>query len=477
MIKRTAIILVVLLGSSLFAQFGSSVVIDARSIGMGSTHNSTAIGISTLGINPANLILGERNSFEMSSIFPLPPLSIRGGTDFITFEDINYFFGGVDGEPRLLTDADKERLNNLFADGGKVSTDFGVELFSASYVSTPKVGAFGFSIKDYAGAYFQIPAAISNLVLNGNQVGRVHDFSDANVKALWLRSYSLTYARELVEWKQNIFDKIGVGISFKIFSGFAYGGTEQVNTSIQLDNDLGVRTKSKLLAYSSFSEDLGMKYDFDSVETESNPSPFMTPAGSGFGIDFGFTAVLKKNWTFSLALTDIGSINWTGHNAKFETDVDYYIDNFDTDVPEGSQNQLDSLKEMFDSSATKTGEFSTGLPTALRLGASYKFTKENSGVPGVLIVALDYNQGFNDLPGNSKKPRFSIGTEWKPMNWIPFIRTGFSFGGANGFGWGLGVGFDMSSLELNIASTNMETAFAPNSSKRVSIAIGSKWKF
>jgi len=475
--KKSAIIFVLLLGCNLFAQLGSSVVMDPRSTGMGSTHNSTAIGIYTLGINPANLIYGEKNSFELSTVFPIPQLSVRGGTDFITLEEVNYFFGGVNGKARLLTEADKERLNNLFSDGGKISMDNGLEMFSASYVSTPKVGAFGFAIKDYMGAYFQIPAAISDLVLYGNPVGKVHNFSDADAKAMWLRSYSLTYARELVEWKQKVFDKIGAGISFKIYSGFAYAGTDQVNTSVDFDNNSGVNAQSGLLAYSSFSPDLGVKYKFDSLKTEQKKSLFITPVGSGFGIDFGLTAVLKKNWTFSLSITDIGSINWTEHNAKYATDVNFYIDNFNTEGENGAQSQLDSLKEMFDSVASKTGDFSTGLPTALRLGASYKFTKENSGVPGVLIVALDYNQGFNDLPGNSKTPRFSIGTEWKPMNWIPYIRTGFSFGGANGFGWGFGVGFDMTVLEINLATTNMETAFSPNGSSRVSFAIGSKWKF
>ncbi|HOJ17918.1 MAG: conjugal transfer protein TraF [Ignavibacteriales bacterium] len=475
--KITTLIIAVIISINLYAQFGSSALMDAKSSGMGSTYNTTAKGIYTLGINPANLVHGNNTDFEMSIPFPFPSLGVRGGTDFITIEDINYFFGGVDGKPRLLTDSDKERLNGLFEDGGKISFDLGLEIFSASYVSTPKVGAFGFSIKDYAGWYFQIPGAVSNLVLYGNTLGKVHDLSDADVKAMYIRSYSLSYAREIVEWKQKVFDKIAAGISFKIYSGFAYAGTDQVNSSVELDNNLGVNTKSKLLAYSSFSPDLGVKYDFDSVETDPKPSPFMTPAGSGFGIDIGFTAVWKKNWTFSLAFTDIGSINWTGNNAKFATDVDYYIETFETESEEGKKSQLDSLKEMFDTIATKTGEFSTSLPTTLRMGAAYKFTKENSGVPGVLIVALDYNQGFNNLPGNSTTPRFSIGSEWKPMDWIPFIRTGFSFGGANGFGWAFGLGINMGVMDLDIASTNMETAFSPNSSKRVSVSIGSKWKF
>ena len=68
--------------------------------------------------------------------------------------------------------------------------------------------------------------------------------------------------------------------------------------------------------------------------------------------------------------------------------------------------------------------FSTGLPTAFRFGLGFMLNEEDNFLPGTLLLGLDYNQGFNDLPGNSKTPRVSFGFEWKPGDWIPYLRSG-----------------------------------------------------
>ena len=122
------------------------------------------------------------------------------------------------------------------------------------------------------------------------------------------------------------------------------------------------------------------------------------------------------------------------------------------------------------------GSFSTNLPTALRLGASNKFNFGANSWSGTLLLAMDINQGFNDMPGNSQKTRVSIGAEWKPMDWIPFIRTGFSIGGLTGFQWGLGLGVDAGTLEFNL-STSTQSLISPNSAKFFSVAFNSRWKF
>jgi len=469
--KRYIILTIVFSIVNIYGQLGSSGVSDAKNMGLAKTHNAISRGIHAIGINPANLIYGESNSTEFSAVLPIPQISVRTGTDFMTLEEVNYFFGGVNGKARVLTEDDKTRLNNLFEDGGKFFLDNSFELFSFNYTSKPKIGSFAFSIKDYVGGYFQVPQAVVSIALTGNPVGKVYHFNDTDAKFWWLRSYSLTYARELSEIKQKIFDKIGAGISLKLMHGYAYATTEKVNTNLTFDQKNAMSGYADLLAYSSFSPDLGVKYDFEDSKSDPNASPFPSPAGTGFGLDIGFTAQLDKRWNFALSITDIGSINWSEKTAKFYANNDFYIDDL------SSEEQRDTLESKFKGTSEKTGSFSTGLPTALRMGVSYLFTEKNSDVPGVLILAFDYNQGFNDLPGNSTKPRISIGADWKPMNWIPYIRTGFSFGGLMGFGWGAGLGFDMKVVEINISTSDMQTYLAPNSSKHLTISFGSKWKF
>jgi hypothetical protein len=98
-------------------------------------------------------------------------------------------------------------------------------------------------------------------------------------------------------------------------------------------------------------------------------------------------------------------------------------------------------------------------------------------IPGDLVLACDYNQGLNNYPGNSDIPRFSVGAEWKPCAWVPYLRTGISVGGIDGFNLAFGIGIDMSIMELHIATTDLQALIAPNSAEHLSLAVGSRWKF
>ena len=111
-----AIFLIGVVSSTAFPQFGSSGTIDARSMGLAKTYNSTSMGIYSIGINPANLSIMDEGSVEFSTIIPLPFISFHSGTDFLSMNQLNYYFGGVDGKARVLTENDKQDFNELFSD-------------------------------------------------------------------------------------------------------------------------------------------------------------------------------------------------------------------------------------------------------------------------------------------------------------------------------------------------------------------------
>jgi len=465
-----AIIILVCFSFVSYAQFGSSGIVDARSMGMAKTYNASTNGVYSLGINPANMMFNRNGSFEFSTVLPMPGLAISIGTNFMTINDVNYFFGGVDGNARLLSTEDKVRFNDLFKDGGEVFGGVSVNLFSAVYRSDASVGAFGISISDFMGGTFRLPKALVDLGLNGNQMNKTYDFNDAAMTMWWLRNYSLSYARELPEIEQSIFDKIAVGISLKMVSGFSYANLDRVNTFITTGAGNQITGKADLVAYTAFSEDFGMKYDFDPTtdDAKSNMGIFPKPAGSGFGIDFGVGALMEK-WRFSLSVTDIGKITWDQKTVKYTATGDITV----TDLSDSKQ--LDTLKQRLKGKGAYTGSFSTDLPTTLRAGASYFINDPNDDVPGNLLLALDINMGFNDLPGNSTKPRVSLGIEWIPLGWLN-VRTGFSVGGYDGFNWALGLGFDAGLNEFHLATTDMQSFVSPNTAKRISVSLGSRWK-
>jgi hypothetical protein len=449
-----------------FAQFGSVGIVDAKSMSLGKTYNANTDGIYSVGINPANMMYSPSGHFEFSTVLPLPALSVRVGTNFMNFDDFNYFFGGVNGNSRLLTPADKQRLFGLFSNSGKVFVNASFTTFAAMYKANPYVGAFGFSMADFIGGGFTVPTAIVDLGLNGNTPNKVYSFNDVDAQSWWIREYSLSYARELPEIHQSFFDKIAVGLSIKMVQGFAYFAVDHVNSSFTTGAQNHLSISNEYVIKSAFSQNFGKIYDFDSSDTKANMGPFPTPAGTGLGFDLGIAATYNKVWRFSLSVTDIGKINWDKNTAEYSGNGGMTL----TDLTDSTQRQ--QLSDTLKGKGKPTSGFSTDLPTALRLGASYNL---KGVIPGTLLVAMDYNQGFNNMPGNSKIPRFSLGADWAPLGWLN-LRTGFSVGGNDGFGWAFGLGFDTGLLEFQLATSDMNQIIIGNSAKMFTVSIGSRWK-
>lgn len=453
------------LTASLYAQLGTEGTFDARNFGMGKTANAVSRGVFSIGINPANLVAYPiHHDLEISTLLPLPSMSVKGGTNFITINDINYFFGGVNGQARYLNESDKQRLMDLFADGGVAGANMTLNILMVSYFAGAELGSFSFAINDIAAFKANIPKAVPEIALYGNPAGKVFDFSELDIKSWYLRSYSLSYARRIFTSNQQPFNIISAGITVKYIQGFEYAGTDRVNSSFSSGTSGEITGNADFRGYSAFSGNFGVKYDFDSVKPKSSFSVFPEPAGSGLGIDLGLAASFGNDWRLSVSLTDIGKIKWDKNAAQFTAAGNVYIDDL------SSEAQRDSLKDKFVGKSKKIDSFETSLPTVLRFGAAKYFSKD-------LLATIDYNIGFNDMPGNSTKGRFSFGAEWKPMDWIPYIRTGFSFGGLYGFGWGAGLGFDIDWLEINVATSDFNSFAAPNKAKYLSFAFDTRWKF
>jgi hypothetical protein len=471
-IVKYGIIICSFIASNVFAQYGSIGSVDARSMGMGKTYTASTFGVYSIGLNPANMILEDSIFIQLATVFPLPTVSARGGVDVLSLDDINYFFGGVDGESRVLSESDKQRLNGLFSDGGFISANTGVQLLSFQIVPDKNIGAFAFAISDFSGGVSKIPGAIVDLALNGNPVNKVFDFSDVEFQAWWIRNYSLSYARKFDDLGTGIIKSIAAGISIKLVQGFAYAGTRDVNSFLRTSNRNEISAEANYLAFTSFSDNFGVKYEFDSLDHQSSFQLFPGPAGNGFGLDLGLTFLLGKNAIVSLAVTDIGSINWNRNTAKFINEGSLFIDDL-TDKA-----NLDSLLDEFIGSAEPIGEFSTGLATAFRFGAAYVLSSfDENNFPGYLMLAVDYNHGFNNLPGNSSKPRYSFGFEWQVLDFLPLIRSGVDYNQVEGINWAFGLGYVTSLVDVNLATNSFQTTFSPGSSRNLSLSLSSRWKF
>ena len=465
-------VIVFVLSAKAYSQSGGSIgMSDARSAAMGKTNVTSSFGLRALGNNPANLFDGFSKSVELIIPFPLPSLSGSIGTNFMSVDEYNYFFGykttDANGKTvgRTLTNSDKDRFKNLFADGGAITGDVQIQYFAISIKPSNDFGTFAFSMGDVISSNVTFPQGIVSIAMDGNPVNQVYNFDDTKLKAWWLRKYSLSYARSLDILP--VFQEVSVGVSLNIIQGFAYAGLDHVSTQLTTGDGSVITGKGDFLAHAAFSPDFNVKYDFDKSTTtkkDSKFSPFPTPAGSGVGFDLGVNAKLNDVWSFGFAITDIGSVKWNKNAAEYSSNMPIYLDDLT------NQSQRDSLIKALTGkdNGKYVNEFSTQLATALRLGASMHINNK-------LMLAFDYNQGFNDQPNNSKKPRFSVGADWEFGFFA--LRTGFSFGGFDKFNWGMGCGFDFGFLEMNFGTPDFQSVVSPNTAKRITFAIDSMWKF
>ena len=457
---------------NVFAQYGSIGSVNARSMGLGKTYTAVSSGVQSIGLNPANLISEDTLKFQIATVFPVPAISAITGSDVLSLDDFNYFFGGVKGASRILDEADKKRLNDIFSSGGFLFADGSLQLLNVGFIPDKRTGAFGFAITDFTGAKIHVPQQLVDLVLNGNPVGKVFDFSSADIQAWWIRNYSFSYARKIDQVDFGFLKNFTAGISLKLVQGFAYASTGRTDLNFSTSSKNELQANTNFEAFSSFADNFGVKYDFDSLDHNSHFELFPGPAGTGFGLDLGFTFTLLDRALISAAITDIGSISWSKNTARFSNNESLLLD----DITDKAK--IDSLVDLITANSEPAGEFTTGLATAFRFGLAFLVSELDDGnLPGHLLLAADYNQGFNNLPGNSTSPRFSFGVEWGVFDFLPLVRTGFEYSEVQGFNWSFGLGFITSLVDVDLATNSVHTAFFPGSYSSLSLSLSSRWKF
>jgi len=466
-----------LFSSFLVAQNGGTFSLPvARSVAMGSANAISATGVYSIVANPANLAL-QKSTIEISTLFPIPSINAFIGNDFLSLNELEYYFGGVNDANgnlvgRYLDDLEKEKLLSKFGNKNNIKLNSVINLFSASVFAGNEIGSFGISINDIIGQKSNLPKDLIDLGLNGNETGRTYLLNDLQLSTSYLREYDFSYARDFSSLLKNVFDSFSAGITLKMVNGFAYSEIEKIGTKISTLEDYSLLVENDFKANIAVSPDFGIEWDFDKTKRNQNISPFMKPAGTGFGINFGIAAQLDSVWNFALSITDIGSVIWNINPVSFESNGSFLI----TDIIDSTL--TDSLTKYIEPTGHYTDSFSSSLPTTIRLGASFRLDKflNEENFPGELLIVLGYNQGFNNSLNNTTIPLFALGFEWKPADFLP-IRSGLTFGGFNGFAWSFGLGIDTGVFEINIASADIISVLQGNDTKIVQFTVGSRWKF
>jgi hypothetical protein len=432
---------------------------------MGRTINAASRGVDALGVNPANIAISDLGNFNLN----LAPTGIRMSTELLTYGLYKEYFTGVDSVgkrwAKRLESADMDKILSQMPELPK--TRVKAEAMLGASFQHPLFGGIGFAIIEHVGATITLSKDFFRMAAFGlDSAGSVYMFDGTKASAWWYCEYNLSYGRKLpVEIK--FFKDLYAGIGLKFFRG--YGISQPISQKSSFGNypDPANPTQYILKGNIDFlTTHTGV--DFMNENSETSFALFPDPVGKGTGFDIGLSGELINGVRVALSVTDIGKITW-------DKNVIESYGSGAINITSITNNLEDTLKSIF-KGKTRPGEaFDTYLPTALRLG----FATEASDIPvlkflpGKLILAFDYLQGFNESLGNTTKPRFSLGTEYRVFPVLP-LRTGLAFGGGDKVRWAFGFGLDLHNFSLDFATDNFGMVFIPKSFQTVSFSFGMK---
>lgn len=429
---------------------------NVRALGMARTFAASSHGLDAIGLNPAGLYAPDDATLTIS----LLPVGVNVGSDFLTYGMYNALFTGVDSPggrvAKNLTDSDKQRLLDAFPGGlGRLGGDAEVRTLGFA-LHLGNLTTLAATVTDRFAADAQIPSSYARFLLYGMSPNTSSDLSGTRGAACWMREYAVSGAFPAPTF--GLVEHVTAGLSLKLMHGYAYEELSR-NNSVLATGVNGV---------------LDGSVDLAGVQSSSPKlAPFPFPAGTGIGVDLGFTAQINEYVSAGLSVTDIGSIDWNTGVKEFYGQGTIHLD----DVLNSSQR--DSLQHALTGHTRDGKPFTTPLPTTLRLGVAFDLQNiqwVKKVLMGDLLVECDYNQGFNDFPGSTTIGRFSLGTEYKPWSFLP-LRTGVSFGGLDRFNFALGFGLHFGFFQIDAGSDNMGWLFSHDSFTHGSVGLSTILRF
>ncbi len=436
-------------------------------LGMGRTAVSVTRGTDAIGVNPANLAAPGVAPFVIN----LGQTDARVSTELMSYDIYQKYFTGIDtgGGNRIsypLTDADKNTIRNQMPDNPRTTVNVD-EMFGGVSLQAGVLGSFGFAIMDHAGATITLTRGYVDLFLVGMPSNSMYNLDGTSFNAWWYREYNISYARKIPNILPVI-KSLYVGAGVKLIRGYGIFQMTKNHSSItnSTTDDLGLNTITASTDFAA--QRAGVDFFNNDDTTKPKAKPFPDPVGTGTGLDFGVTAELKNGMIVSWSLTDIGSITWDKNVIETMGNGYYVFTGYSASIQ-------DSAKNIFKGKNQPGQSFKTSLPTIMRLGTSMEAQNIPglSFLPGHLLLAFEYAQGFNDSFGNTTKPRFSLGTEYRLIPLLP-LRTGLIMGGDDKTRWAFGFGLDFWVIDLDFATDTFGSAFSPKSFNALTVAVGMK---
>jgi hypothetical protein len=466
--KTINIFSVVVLVISLVQAASADDRVSLRSVGMGRAAVASVRGTDAIGINPANIAIPDIGHFNLSLINS----SFRVSTELFTYDIYQKYFEGIDTggtkrAPYPLTQQDKNDIRSQLPDNGM--TRINVESMIAGLsLETALLGGIGFAVIEHAGVNFAFSRDFFDMLyLQGLPSNAKYVFDGTSFEAWWYREYNISYGRKLpvnIPFLKNLY----AGAAIKMIRGYGIFQTLKNNSSIENKTALSDTGKNSVIGNFDF---LAQRAGVDFFNNDSTNIAFSfmpDPVGKGTGFDIGVSGEIYDGFIVGLSVTDIGKITWDKNVIQTSGGGQVIFSGYTKEI-------IDSAKNVIKGKNSVGEAFVTDLPTVFRIGANAESDKVPflKFLPGRLLLAVEYAQGFNESLGNTTKPRLSLGAEYRIIPLLP-LRTGLMVGGNDKLRWAFGFGLDFRYLTLDFASDNFGMFFSAKNFNVASFGLGLK---
>lgn len=397
--------IILLVSVALIVQSTSAVLAQSyfspRGLSFANTYATQSRGSDVIGWNPANLGYANNPGFSMNfgiiPLIPLPGVQLRNNAISASWLN-NYMLSGG-----TLSNSDIKDLLSAFPnDGWSLNPLMQARMLGMSF------GHTAFSLDGNLTGSFVMPKPLLRVIFQGTKFDRPISLNSFSSEIQSVTSLSIAHGREMeIPYVSDYVDKTYIGGGVKLLGGIGYMGTDYVDGTITFARDSLTVNGEAEAKYSLF--------------------------GYGLGFDVGVAADINDRMKASAGLNNLlGFVRWTDDF----TETFHYKINLNTDTLDLAEADPDSVmdKALKIEDRQDAPGFTTPYPAYFVAGFQYDMFSN-------LKLFANYRQGFSNRFDSSVKPRISVATEYRPVDWFP-LRFGMSVGGNTGFQWGSGLAFE-----------------------------------
>lgn len=362
----------------------------------------TAIGLLLVMINGVNAQISRvayfmnipQSHFLNPAIKPatrfyigIPGLSginVRLDNNFLKLSD--FLIPGIKGDSAYTfnhSDFDLKKVASKLNKSNAISADASVQLLGLGFQVGKNYSIF-IDITDRFTSKILFPKELLSLYIAGpaDFIGKTVDISNANFKGQYFREYAVGFSGEII-------NNLRIGARLKLLSGITSLSFDDRSFSLTVNNDLSQTVSSDASMDMAGKDALntiflqnGILGKADST-TKTNVKGFLGSyfgnpiKNPGFGVDLGAVYNLGTLLTFSVAVTDLGFINWKDGLKSWKSTGTFTLPGLTLqDVQKNGvaiddifRPLKDSIKSNF-KSVPSPQPFKTYLPTTISAGIS-----------------------------------------------------------------------------------------------------------